>query len=114
MKTIGPCYFQPGIASIVLLFLTLLHPGFAWGEGQAGSEEQRQQVQFLQKKMMSDPETLKWIEELKGDPAMQEITKDQELMRAIEEGNLARVREDPKVQALMKNQAFEKIVEKNQ
>jgi hypothetical protein len=114
MKTINPCHFQSGIASITLLLLMLLHPGFAWGEGQAGSEEQRQQVQSLQKKMMSDPETLKWIEELKKDPAMQEIAKDEELMRAVDEGDLARVREDPKIQALMKNRTFGKIVEKNQ
>ena len=61
-----------------------------------------------------DPETVRLIEELQNNPSVQKILQDEELMKAIAQGNLNRVGEDPKIKALMNDKTSEKIIEKNQ
>ena len=102
----------PGFAAAASSETESAEPG---QQGQlSGSEQEQQRIKALQEKMMGDPETVEWIGELKNDPSMQEILKDEELLRAIELGDLSRVRQDPKIQALMDSAAFKKILEKNQ
>lgn len=81
---------------------------------EGGSEQERERIKAAQDKMLGDPETVRLIEELKKDPSMQEILKDEELLKAIERGDLSQVEGDPKIKALMDSPAFQKILKKNQ
>lgn len=73
-----------------------------------------QKINRMQDRMLSDPETVRLIEELQNNPSVQQILQDEELMQAIAEGNLNRVGEDPKIKDLMNDQTVGKIIEKNQ
>jgi len=73
-----------------------------------------QKIDQMQGRMLNDPETVRLIEELQNNPSVQKILQDEELMKAIEQGNLNRVGEDPKIKALMNDKTIEKIIEKNQ
>lgn len=73
-----------------------------------------QKIDRMQGRMLSDPETVRLIEELQNNPSVQSILQDEELMQAISQGNLNRVSEDPKIKALMKDKTVGKIIEKNQ
>jgi len=72
-----------------------------------------QKIDQMQDRMLGDPETVRLIEGLKNNPSVQSILQDRELMRAIEQGNLNRVGEDPKIKALMNDKTIGKIIEKN-
>jgi hypothetical protein len=71
-------------------------------------------IDKMQDRMLSDPETVRLIEELQNNPAVQKILQDEELMQAIAEGNLNRVSEDPKIIQLMDDKTVGKIIEKTQ
>lgn len=58
-------------------------------------------VDKVRTKMMSNPEILKIVTELAGDPQFQEITKDPQIVSALYSGNL---------QALMSNQRFMELI----
>ena len=73
-----------------------------------------QKIDQMQNRMLSDPETVQLIEKLQNNPSVQNILQDEELMKAIAEGNLNRVSEDPKIKALMNDKTIGKIIEKNQ
>ena len=73
-----------------------------------------QKIDQMQDRMLKDPETVRLIEELKNNPSVQTILQDEDLMKAIAQGNLNRVGEDPKIKALMNDKTIEKIIEKNQ
>jgi len=73
-----------------------------------------QKIDQMQDRMLNDPETVRLIEELQNNPSVQKILQDEELMKAIAQGNLNRVGEDPKIKALMNDKTIEKIIEKNQ
>ncbi len=73
-----------------------------------------QKIDQMQDRMLNDPETVQLIEELQNNPSVQKILQDEELMKAISQGNLNRVGEDPKIKALMNDKTIEKIIEKNQ
>ena len=73
-----------------------------------------QKIDRMQDRMLNDPETVRLIEELQNNPSVQKILQDEELMKAIAQGNLNRVGEDPKIKALMNDKTIEKIIEKNQ
>jgi len=72
-----------------------------------------QKIDQMQDRMLSDPETVRLIEELQNNPSVQKILQDEELMQAIEQGNLNRVGADPKIKALMNDKTVGKIIEKN-
>jgi len=73
-----------------------------------------QEIEQMQGRMLNDPETVRLIGELQNNPSVQKILQDEELMKAIAQGNLARVGEDPKIKALMNDKTIGKIIEKNQ
>ncbi len=73
-----------------------------------------QQMQRLQQELMSDPQTMKMLSDLQQDPAIKSILQDEELMQAIEQGNLSKVGQDPKIQSLMNNKAIGKIIKQHQ
>jgi len=73
-----------------------------------------QKIDRMQNRMLNDPETIRLIEELQKNPSVQNILQDEELMQAIEQGNLSFIGENPKIKALMKDETVGKIIEKNQ
>jgi len=70
-----------------------------------------QKIDQMQGRMLNDPETVRLIEDLQKNPMVLKILQDEELMKAIAQGNLNRVGEDPKIKALMNNKSIEKIIE---
>lgn len=73
-----------------------------------------QKIDQMQDLLLSDPETVRLIGELQNNPSVQQILEDKELMKAIAEGNLNRLGEDPKIKALMNNKTIGEILEKTQ
>ncbi len=63
---------------------------------------------------MSDPQMMGLLSDLQNDPAIKSILQDEELMRAIEQGNLNKVGQDPKIQSLMNSKAVENIIKQHQ
>jgi len=64
--------------------------------------------------LMSDPQMMGLLSDLQNDPAIKSILQDEELMRAIEQGNLNKVGQDPKIQSLMNSKAVENIIKQHQ
>lgn len=84
------------------------------GELQGIDKQQvHSQVRSLTNRMMSDPDTLKMIQQLENDPAVQQVINDPELMRAISQQDLARLSQDPKIQSLMNSKAIGDLVNKS-
>ena len=81
---------------------------------QQGGSAGAQKIDRMQSQMLNDPETVRLIEELQNNPSVQRILQDEELMKAIAEGNLNKLGEDPKIKALMNDQTIGKIIEKTQ
>jgi len=73
-----------------------------------------QQMQRLQQELMSDPETMRMLSDLQNDPSIKSILQDKELMRAIEQGNLSKVGQDPKIQTLVNSETVGKIIKQHQ
>ena len=73
-----------------------------------------QQMQRLQLELMSDPQMMGLLSDLQNDPAIKSILQDKELMRAIGQGNLNKVGQDPKIQSLMNSKAVENIIKQHQ
>lgn len=69
-------------------------------------------MEALARQLMSDPETMALIENLKNDPAMQKILSDPELMKAVQERDLGRIARDPNIQALERNPSLQKLLQK--
>ncbi len=60
-------------------------------------------------RMMQDEGLLTSIMALQSDPAMQEILKDPEVMKAVQNFDLEALRNHPKIQALMRNPRVQAI-----
>jgi hypothetical protein len=71
------------------------------------------QIDQMKNKIMADPQTSQLLDELQKDPNMQQILADQELMQAINKGDVSRLATDPKIQALMHNGNIGKILDKS-
>lgn len=80
----------------------------------AGSVTGAKKIDQMKDLLLSDPETVRMIGELKSNPSVQQILQDKELMKAIAEGNLNRLGQDPKIKALMNDQTIGKILEQTQ
>jgi hypothetical protein len=81
---------------------------------QQGGSAGAQKIDQMQDLLLSNPETVRLIDELRDNPSVQQILQDEELMQAIAEGNLNRLSADPKIKALMNDQTIGKIIEKTQ
>lgn len=81
---------------------------------QPGGSAGAQKIDQMQDLLLSNPETVRLIDKLRDNPSVQQILQDEELMKAIAEGNLNRLGEDPKIKALMNDQTIGKIIEKTQ
>lgn len=81
---------------------------------QPGESAGAQKIDQMQDLLLSNPETVQLIDKLRDNPSVQKILQDEELMKAIAEGNLNRLSEDPKIKALMNDQTIGKIIEKTQ
>ena len=63
----------------------------------------KEQIQAMQKLMMSDKEITDIITSLKDDPDVQKILKDPDLMKAINSGDLETLLSNPKFLKLLSN-----------
>jgi len=63
----------------------------------------KEQIQAMQKLMLSDKEIINVITSLKDDPDVQEILKDPALMKAINSGDLETLISNPKFLKLLSN-----------
>ncbi len=71
------------------------------------------QVQALQQHIASDPNTMKMIESLQNDPAVQQILRDGDLMRAVNAGDISTLLSNPKILELLGNPTVQEIIRKN-
>lgn len=72
-----------------------------------------QEIAQMKQQMISDPEIMQLLQELRRDPSIQKILEDQDLMNAINQGDLGKVSADPKIKSLMNNGTVGKILEKS-
>jgi hypothetical protein len=79
-----------------------------------GSVTGAKKIDQMKDLLLSDPETVRMIGELQSNPSVQQILQDKELMKAIAEGNLNRLGQDPKIKALMNDETIGKILEQTQ
>jgi hypothetical protein len=79
-----------------------------------GSVTGAKKIDQMKDLLLSDPDTVRMIGELQSNPSVQQILQDKELMKAIAEGNLNRLGQDPKIKALMNDKTIGKILEQTQ
>jgi hypothetical protein len=79
-----------------------------------GSVTGAKKIDQMKDLLLSDPETVRMIGELQSNPSVQQILQDKELMKAIAEGNLNQLGQDPKIKALMNDKTIGKILEQTQ
>lgn len=72
----------------------------------------KEQIQAMQKLMLSDKEIINVIASLKDDPDVQKILKDPALMKAINSGDLETLISNPKFLKLLSNPKILNIKEK--
>jgi hypothetical protein len=72
----------------------------------------KEQIQAMQKLMLSDKEIVNVIASLKDDPDVQKILKDPNLMKAINSGDLETLVSNPKFLKLLSNPKILNIKEK--
>ncbi len=68
----------------------------------------------MEEKLLSDPKSVKILQDLQTDPAMQKILKDKDLMDAVNKGDLGRVSQDPKIKSLMNSKKLEELLDRTQ
>ena len=70
------------------------------------------QIQQLQKRMMSDKEVVEMILSLQNDPDVQKILQDPEIMKAVNSGDMDALLSNPKFMKLLENPTIHEIREK--
>ncbi len=66
----------------------------------------------LQKKMANDREVMGLIQSLQDDPDFKKILEDPEMMKALQEGNIAALTSDPRIMKLLNNPTVKEIEKK--
>jgi len=72
----------------------------------------QKQVELLQDRMLSQPETMEAVRTLQSDPEFQDVLKDPEVLRALESGNTDALLTNPKINSLVNNPAVQDITKK--
>ena len=70
------------------------------------------QIKSLQDKMINDPETMHMIQSLQNDPDFQIILQDPEIMKAVQNGDLATLMANPQFMGLLNKQTLQEIKNK--
>ena len=79
------------------------------GTHEGGKQDQ---IQQLQKRMMSDKEVVEMILSLQNDPEVQKILQDPEIMKAVNAGDMDALLSNPKFMKLLENPTIHEIREK--
>ena len=79
------------------------------GAREGGKQDQ---IQQLQKRMMSDKEVVEMILSLQNDPEVQKILQDPEIMKAVNSGDMDALLSNPKFMKLLENPTIHEIREK--
>jgi len=75
----------------------------------ASNDAMDEQIQGLQKSMMSDKEVMNLIQSLQNDPDFEKALDDPEMMKAINENNIPALMNNPKFMKLMNNKTIKQI-----
>jgi hypothetical protein len=67
------------------------------------------QIKSIQDKMSDDPETMQMIQSLQNDPDFQNILQDPEIMRAIQNNDMATLMANPQFMGLLNKQTVQDI-----
>jgi len=70
------------------------------------------QIKSLQDKMLNDPEIIHMIQSLQNDPDFQNILQDPEIMKAVQNGDLATLMANPQFMGLLNKQTVQEIKNK--
>ena len=70
--------------------------------------------QAIQNSILSDPQMMKSIEGLVGDPQIQELAEDPAVIEAVQSGNYGALLDNPKIKALMQNSKVKRLMEQLQ
>ncbi len=81
--------------------------GAASGNANTGGE-----LNNLQKKMANDKEVMGLIQSLQDYPDFKKILEDPEMMKALQEGNIAALTSDPRIMKLLNNPTVKEIEKK--
>jgi len=105
------------IRAVAIAFGLLLtpHSGVAQGYSALPSgqgDEQEKQVEALQERIESQPETREAIRALQSDPTFQDVLSDPEITRALESGDMAALLANPKINGLVNHPAVQDITKK--
>jgi len=82
------------------------------GPSAGGGEGPQTQLEALQERIESQPETMEAIRALQSDPAFQEVLSDPEITRALAAGDLFALLANPKISALGTNPTVQEITKK--
>ncbi len=82
------------------------------GPSAGGGGGPQNQLEALQERIESEPETMDAIRALQSDPAFQEVLSDPEITRAVAAGDLSALLANPKINALGKNPTVQEITKK--
>ena len=82
------------------------------GPSAGGGDAPQKQLEALQERIESEPETMDAIRALQSDPAFQEVLSDPEITRAVAAGDLSALLANPKIDALGKNPTVQEITKK--
>lgn len=100
------------ILGIMVGLLTAPLTGAAQDYSSAPTVPDQKQVESLEDRILSQPETMDAVRALQSDPEFQDVLKDPEVTRALESGNTDALLANPKVNNLVNNPAIQDITKK--
>jgi hypothetical protein len=84
------------------------------GQAQQSGVDTKEEIQTLQKQMMSDQGIMNMIQSLQNDPDFQQVLQDPEIMKAISSGDITTLMANPKFMRILDNKTVHDIETKLQ
>ena len=104
---------MPNTLTVVLALavgvLTVPQAGAAQDYSNAPSVVDEKQIETLEERISSQPETMDAIRALQSDPQFQEVLNDPEVAAALQSGNTGALLANPKINNLMSHPAVQDI-----
>jgi len=100
------------VVALVVCLLTFPRTGTAQGYSSAPSGIDEKQIETLEERIRSQPETMDAIRALQSDPQFQEVLNDPEVAAALQSGNAGALLANPKINNLMNHPAVQDITKK--
>jgi hypothetical protein len=102
---------SPSLGTVRVAQADIARIVYGGGASSAGSsDDSNRQIQQLQMQLAQDPEVMKSIMSLQSDPQIQAILSDPAIAQAIQEGDYARLLDNPKIKALESNSALRQLL----